>query len=133
MKILSLKNLERTYKNNGQHAEQVLRFTLTGEIIKADNLPAELGADIFDIQVKSARATICKGDDLNKYLELDAAKQYAYVNASFEKAYLMNKQEWKQFCETFGALDRESNKNGGGVKIRLGKETKEMMAWLARA
>lgn len=133
MNKIQLKEMARQYANNGQHAEQKLRYTLTGTISKADNIPAEISADVLDIQIKSARATICKGNDLEKYLELDVAQRYAYVNATFTTAYVMSKQEWKAFCKEFATLDRESNKNGGAKKMRLGKESKKMVAWLERA
>lgn len=133
MTKLEMKSIARVYKNNGQHAEQVFRFTVTGEIVKADNKPAELGGDCFDIQIKSARATVCKGRDIDAYLALDAAQRYAYVNADFTVAYIMSKAEWKAFVLAFGTVCRESAKNGGAEKIRLGHETKAMREWLERA
>ena len=133
MEKITLNHITRTYKNNGQHAEQVFRFTLTGEIVKADNKPAWLCGDCLDIQVKSARATVCKGNDLDAYLKMDAANRYAYVNADFTTAYIMDKVEWKTFAEKFATLTRESGKNGGAEKMRLGHETREMREWLERA
>ena len=65
----------RTYANNGQHLEQCARYFFTGEITKADNKPHTDGGDIDDIQIKTARATVCKGLDLEKYLETDGAKR----------------------------------------------------------
>ena len=59
MTTINLKTINRMYKNNGQHAEQTARFTLTGKIEKADNRPHNLGGDIGNLQVKSARATVC--------------------------------------------------------------------------
>ena len=133
MDIIKLTNIDRTYKNNGQHAEQVFRFTLSGEIVKADNKPAELCGDYLDIQIKSARATVCNGDNLIAYLEMDSANRYAYVVKDFSIAYLMNKTEWKVFCEHFGRIEQNSQKNGGKVKIRLTHEGYEMREWLERA
>lgn len=133
MTKISLKPLTRTYANNGQHAEQVFRYTLTGEICKADNKPAELGGDLGDIQIKSARATVCKGTDIDAYLAHDAANRYAYVESTFQIAYIMTKTEWKQFCNEFGTITTESKANGGAVKIRLGRETNAMRVWLERA
>ena len=133
MTTINLLPIAREYKNNGQHAEQVFRFTLTGELAKADNLRHDLGADCLDIQIKSARATVCKGTDLDTYLAMDAAKRYAYVTADFTKAYVMDRTEWKAFATRFGTVTRESSKNGGSEKIRLGHETNEMREWLANA
>ena len=57
-------NYLNNYHNHGQNAEQSVRFTLTGEA-KADNVRYDLGADCLNYQIKSARATICKGDNLS--------------------------------------------------------------------
>lgn len=135
MTTIKLNNkIERTYKNNGQHAEQVMRFTLTGEIVKADNLRHDLGGDVLDIQVKSAKASVCKGYDLDAYLAVDGASRYAYVTKDFETAYIMNRNEYKEFVSEFGARTHESQKNGGGEKIRLLDESRRMLEWFgARA
>lgn len=133
-KILTNTNFPRRYSNNGQHAEQVARFTLTGEICKADNLRHDLGADCLNYQIKSARATVCKGTDLKAYLDRDAATAYIYVTADFKTAYIMSRAEYEEFVNEFGTVTRESSRNGGAEKIRLGHETTKMREWLeARA
>ena len=133
-KMLMNTDFPRMYANNGQHAEQVARFTLTGEICKADNLRHDLGADCLNYQIKSARATVCKGSDLKAYLDHDAATAYIYVTADFSIGYIMNRAEYEQFVNEFGTVTRESHKNGGAEKIRLGHETNKMREWLeARA
>lgn len=130
MNTLALKPIERTYKNNGQHLEQMFRFTLTGELAKADNLPATAGADCLGYQIKSARATLCKGRDLRAAMKNDKATAYAYVTKD-GLAYLMNRDEYLEFGNEFGTLTRESDKNGGAEKIRLGHETKKLLDWLS--
>lgn len=132
MDKLALNNtIERQYKNNGQHAEQVIRFTLTGEICKADNLPHNLGGDVLDIQVKSAKATVCKGYDIDAYLALDGANRYAYVTKDFSTAYIMSREEYREFVNEFASKTRESTKNGGGEKLQLLSESKRMVEWFA--
>ena len=131
MTTITLNPIERTYKNNGQHAEQVMRFTLTGEIAKADNVPHTEGGDVLDIQIKSAKATVCKGYDIEAYLALDGANRYAYVTSDFAKAYVMSKAEWIEFVNAFGTKTRESTKNGGAPKIQLLSESKRMLDWFA--
>jgi hypothetical protein len=133
MTTIALATTERLYKNNGQEAERVFRFTMTGELAKADNLPHDLGTDCLGYQVKSARATVCRGTDLLAYLATDKATAYAYVNADFTTAYLMTKAEYIAFVNAFGTITTESAKNGGYTKIRLKTEGKEMREWLARA
>ena len=127
MKKITLTQINRTYKNNGQHAEQVLRYTLTGEIMKADNRE---GADLWDIQIKSSRATVCKGTDFNGHIDNDTANRYAYVNADFSIAYIMDKNEYKNFVKLFATVTTESKKNGGQIKTRLKEENQKMREWL---
>lgn len=134
MKTVKLNtNFDRRYANNGQHAEQVARFTLTGEIVKADNKPFTAGADVLDIQIKGARATVCKGLDIRAHVAVDAAKCYGYVLADFSKMYIMSPDEWIEFVERFATATTESPKNGGCSKLRLSHEGKAMRAWLERA
>lgn len=127
MKKITLKQIERTYNNNGQHAEQTFRYTLTNEICKADNRE---GADLGNIQIKSNRATVCKGTDTDTYIDNDVATVYAYVTKDFTTAYLMNKNEYKKFVKTFATVTTESAKNGGTVKTRLKHENATMIEWL---
>lgn len=129
MKTLKLATIARTYKNNGQHLEQMFRYTLTGQLEKADNLPATAGADCLGYQIKSARATLCKGRNLKAAMNGDRATAYAYVTKD-GLAYLMNKAEYLEFGEKFGTVTRESDKNGGAEKLRLKAEGKEMLEWL---
>lgn len=129
MRTIELKKIERFYRNNGQEAERIARFTLTGKLEKADNLAHNLASDCLNIQIKSARATVCKGTNLEKYLKEDASSFFGYVVSDFSKMYLMNKTEYKSFVKTFGTITRESGKNGGSEKIRLKHESKEMIEW----
>ena len=123
-------DFERQYKNNGQHMEQWTRFTLTGEIAKADNLAHDLGADCLGYQIKSARATVCKGTDLVAYLATDKATEYIYATAE-GVAYVMSRTEYIEFVEVFGTITRESEKNGGAEKIRLKSESLALLNYLA--
>lgn len=130
MTIIELKEIPRVYKIAGQHAEQKARFTLTGEIKKADNIPFTVGGDCLDIQIKSARATICKGVDIRNHIAHDGAKRYGYVVADFSVMYLMTATEYFDFATTFATVTTESEKNGGAVKTRFKSEGKAMRAWL---
>lgn len=126
----------RNYKNNGQHSEQLYRYTMTGRVLKADNKPYYLGADLGDVQVKSARATICDGTDLNAHLSADKADRYAWVTADFSTAYIMTKAEYRIFAETFAEVTTGSKgSNGGKVKMRFRRNapTKgiDLDAWLS--
>lgn len=132
MTNLNLTDIERTYKNNGQHLEQVFRFNLTGNIEKADNIPHDKGTDFLHYSIKSARATVCKGTDLVAYLDTDKATEFVYITKDLV-AYIMSKTEYIDFVNEFGTVTTESEKNGGKEKIRLGHETARMLEWLANA
>ena len=133
MTIVKLNNnFERRYANNGQHAEQVARFTLTCEIVKPDNKPFTVGADVLDIQVKSARATVCKGLDIRAHVAIDAAKCYGYVTADFSKMYVMSPDEWIEFVERFATATVDSSKAHNDI-LKLPRENKDVRRWLERA
>lgn len=122
-------NYLNNYANHGQNAEQSIRKALTGETTKADNLAHDLGADCLHYQIKSARATVCKGTDLATYLATDKATEYIYGTKD-GTAYIMNKTEYIDFVKQFGTATTESAKNGGGNKIRLKHETSAMLNYL---
>lgn len=117
------------YKNRGQAREQDFRFAYNKTMEKADNKKATVCADIDDIQIKSARATICQGLDVDGYLAQDKANRYAYVTKN-ETAYIMTKKEYAEFAKRFHTVTRESTKNGGATKMRFLDENQKMVAWL---
>lgn len=126
-------NIESEYKNNGQRLEQIARFNLTGELAKADNKKFTECGDCLGYQIKSARATICKGTDIAAHIENDAAVGYIYITAELV-AYTMSKAEYLEFATEFATLTRESAKNGGAEKLRFKSESKALLEWLkARA
>ena len=127
---IELRQIPRYYKNNGQHAEQVARFTLTGKIERADNRPFTAGGDIGGLQVKSARATVCKGTDLQDHFKRDGATSYGYVTSDFRTMYIMDRIEYAWFVIEFGTITRDSRENGGQTKMRLKHETDTMREWL---
>ena len=121
--------IKSEYKNNGQRLEQIARFNLTGEVAKADNRKATECGDCLGYQIKSARATICKGTDIAAHIENDAAVGYIYITAELV-AYTMNKAEYLEFATKFATLTRESAKNGGAEKLRFKSESKALLEWL---
>lgn len=54
---------------------------------------------------------------------------FDYITADF-MVYEMNLNEFQQFVYKFCSLQKESTKNGGGMKIRARKESKAMLEWL---
>ena len=123
-------NYLNNYTNHGQNAEQSIRYALTDTIERADNVAHNRGADCLTYQIKSARASVCKGRDIRAYLSEDKASEYIY-GTNEGVAYVMSKEEYIAFVEEFGTVTRESGKNGGAEKIRLKHETSAMLNYLA--
>ena len=139
MKVVKLMPIKRQYKNNGQHAEQLADYALTGQIRKADRVPFDKGSDIPELEasVKSARFTLAstlKGEtfeeQLEDYFARTASKVAVYVSLQLETAFVMDMEEFRAFIETFCKLQRSSSKNGGRQVIRMGTETKKVQEWL---
>lgn len=79
--------------------------------------------------------SLCEGrETFDGIWELYASRvhsdTFAYITADFT-VYEMNIGEFKKFVYTFGRTERESEKNGGAMKIRLRKESEKMLRWLA--
>lgn len=117
------------YTNHGQNAEQSIRKVLTGEVAKADNVAHDKGTDCLTYQIKSARATVCKGTDIRAYLETDMATEYIY-GTNDGIAYVMSRTEYIEFVEIFATIGRESTRNGGATKMRLKSESRALLAYL---
>ena len=129
MNKIELARIARYYKNNGQEAERVVRYTLTGRLEHADN---HEGADCMGYQIKTSKASICKGLDIRAHVAHDEATGYVYVLADLSTAYFMNADEYVAFIDLFAHADRDSNgKNHGNVKLRLKTENRAMREWLA--
>lgn len=110
-----------------------------------DSLPYDKGSDLDTtdgkhISIKASGFTLmagslCEGRETfdgiwNLYESRVHSDTFAYVTADYT-VYEMNIMEFKQFVYTFATTARESEKNGGAMKIRLRKETIKMLKWLA--
>lgn len=92
------------------------------------------------ISVKASGFTLmsgnmCEGEESfdgiwNVYKRNTHSNEWAYVTEDYT-VYEMNMAEFERFLRTFGRTERESEKNGGQMKIRLRKESKKMLNWLA--
>lgn len=124
---------ETLYKNDGQQAEVNLSYTLTGKPKRADNRKG--GADVLSYQVKTFRATLCQGEDVNAILEeYKDAERFAFVDNEEATWYDMSKEEFLTFARLFARAERNSAKNGGTMKLRLNGQRTAQRAWLqARA
>lgn len=143
MTTITMNAIERHYANFGQHAEQTLAFTLTGEIRKHDHVSYTAGSDIpeFHMSVKSAKfslmnGNLCVAQDFDgiveEFFRNTASKCFAYVTQDME-CFVMNPEEFRCFVCQFCGLSRESTKNGGRCKVQMRSESKKVLEWLRMA
>ena len=133
-----------THANAGIAREWALCRYYKVERTAHDALPYDKGSDLDaagkHISIKASAFTLmsgslCEGrEDFDGIWELYAERvhsdTFAYVTADFT-VYEMNLDEFKCFVYTFAHTERESEKNGGALKIRLRKESGKMLKWLA--
>ena len=127
------------YKNKGQQAERAFRYTVTGRLEKADNLPIY---DLFyngkTFQIKSPRATICRGVDLEQGIKAQDIDVWVFVDTrTYEHAYLMSEQEFIDFCNLFAEKTptfEANGKNGGKSKTKrkLKEPSNKMFEYLEK-
>lgn len=135
-----------TAKNSGDAREFDLCAYKGVERTKHDSRDYKSGSDIEignqRISVKASHASLMSASLCNGLTEFDAiwnlyketthSNIFAYVTETY-RVYEMNITEFEQFIYKFGTLETESKKNGGGVKIRIKRENKNMIEWLSKA
>lgn len=138
MTIVKALEINRTYTNNGQHAQQVVDFTLTGNIRKADNHKWDADSDIpeLNMSVKSDRFTLAyrlegetKAEKINDYFNRVCSTSWAYISNE-GLIYIMNRVEFYEFLMAFTSLQKQSSKNGGHYTVKLNHETQKVRDWL---
>lgn len=127
-------NLDKAinYKNNGQRLESAFSYAVTGTAKKADNVSAKVSADVKGYQVKSNRATVCNGTDLDKALQEDKATAYAYIDRD-GNVYFMTPVQYKAFVLAFSRIEKasERSRQREQYSIRLKYESAKMLRYLA--
>lgn len=103
----------------------------------------DTGSDIetgyANISVKASAFTLMSGslcEGLETFNEIWAlykskvhSDTFAYITKEYE-VYEMNLNEFEKFVFAFCKTERESEKNGGQMKIRCRKESEKMLRWL---
>ena len=109
-----------------------------------DNLPYDKGSDLDTaskhISIKASGFTLMSGSLCEGRESFDGiwalyesrvhSDTFAYVTNDYT-VYEMSLAEFKRFVYTFAVTARDSEKNGGHMKIRMHKESKKMLAWLS--
>lgn len=139
MRQMHLIQIERTYKNNGSHREQLLAYNLTGEIRKHGSEGFDTGSDIpeLDCSVKSAGFTLSqklqsttKEEQIAEFFSRSASKVYAYVTKDMQTAIFMDRNEFECFLYQFCSMTVASKKCGGMPILKMRSESKAVRAYL---
>ena len=131
-------------RNAGDAREWALCNYYGCERCKHDSLAYDKASDLsvngMDISIKASAITLMSGnlcnglesfDDIwSLYAENVHSNTFAYITNDFT-VYMMNLGEFERFVRTFCRTERESEKNGGAMKIRCRKESAKMLKWLA--
>lgn len=131
------------HKNAGIAREWALCRHYMVERTAHDSLAYDKGSDLDaagkHISIKASAFTLMSGalcgglEDFDSIWNLYESRvhsdTFAYVTADFT-VYEMNIAEFKRFVYMFAHTERESEKNGGQMKIRLRKESAKMLKWL---
>lgn len=130
-------------KNFGIAVEHGICACYGVERVRHDNGSYNRGSDLcvgnMAMSIKASRfslmsATLCGGcedfDGIWSIYEANTHSNCFVYGAKTGTAYVMNIVEFKQFVYAFCTLTRESQHNGGGVKIRCRAESKKMLDWL---
>jgi hypothetical protein len=129
--------------NNGTEKEHNFCYYHNVDRVKHDSVPYDKGSDLdigdLHISIKSSRFTLmsgslCKGcttfDEIwAVYARNVHSNTFVYITNDYI-VYMMNLAEFKQFVYEFCGLERESQKNGGYLKIKCRTESKKMLNWL---
>lgn len=126
-----------TARKQADRKEDDFRYAMTGIAThKHDSVEFSKSADVLDYSIKTSHASLpstLKGetiaDKLNDMYKRDYANKYVYISDNND-AYIMNRREFTAFVTEFGRLERDSQKNGGNMKVRLLRESSRMLAWL---
>lgn len=136
MKKLVLAKIS-TARKQADRKEDDFRYAITGEAThKHDSVHFDQGADVLDYSIKTSHASLpstLRGETIAEKLKdmyaRDTANKYVYISDD-NVAYIMNKCEFTAFVSEFGRLERDSQKNGGNMKVRILRESARMLAWL---
>lgn len=142
---IDLTGFQNNYSNNdGICREWALCRYFGIEKSVHDNTSYDKGSDIElpdgrNISVKSKAfslmcGNLCEGCRTfegiwRRYYKRCHSNLWAYITLDWQ-CYMMDKKEFSKFVHMFAGLERESQKNGGGLKIKGRAETQKRIEWL---
>ena len=105
--------------NRGEQVEWRVGYELTGEPSERNNKPGSAGGDVLGWQVKSPKASLTANDNCDGYI-------FGFANADY--FFQMTCEEFEEFVNKFGYVDRDSKT--GKEKIRIKNDSSKMRKWL---
>ena len=143
MKTTNIKNFAPANVKNSGDAKEWAYCSYRGiERVKHDSKPYNVASDVEineeKISIKASKFSLMSGKLCNGLTDFDKiwelyetnthSNKFVYITEDFT-AYEMNITEFKTFIYTFCKTEKESEKNGGAVKIRCKTESKKMIEW----
>ena len=127
----------RTYKNTGEWIESIIKYHRGYDYLVNPATSYDKGSDIeqMNASVKSSGASLASvyGDTveeiLNEYFEKVHSSLWIFgvVTDSTMTEYHMNAIEFREFCNEWGVLAKESGSEK--IKIRFKKVSTKMLRW----
>ena len=131
-------------RNAGIAREHDLCAYMGVKRVTHDSIDYRTSSDIcargMNISVKASAFTLMSGSMCEGIEDFDGiwtlykstthSDTFAYITEDY-MVYLMNIAEFERFVYMFCRTERESDKNGGQMKIRCRKESQKMRGWLA--
>ena len=143
MKTTNIKRFAPTEVKNAGDAKEWAYCSYRGiERTKHDAKPYNVASDLEineeKISIKASKFSLMSGklcngltsfDEIWKLYETNThSNKVVYITEDFT-AYEMTITEFKTFVYTFCKTEKESEKNGGAIKIRCKTESKKMIEW----
>lgn len=144
MKSANIKNFApANVKNNGDAKEWAYcsyrGIERTTHDSKAYNVASDVEVGEEKISIKASKFSLMSGKLCNGLTEFNEiwtlyetnvhSNKFVYITEDFT-AYEMTITEFKNFVFEFCKTEKESEKNGGAVKIRCKAESKKIIEWL---
>lgn len=143
MKTTNIKRFAPTEVKNAGDAKEWAYCSYRGiERTKHDAKPYNVASDLEineeKISIKASKFSLMSGKLCNGLTSFDEiwelyetnthSNKVVYITEDFT-AYEMTITEFKTFVYTFCKTEKESEKNGGAIKIRCKTESKKMIEW----
>lgn len=147
MKSANLKNFVPANVKNAGDAREWAYCAYRGiNRTKHDSAPYNVASDVVigeeKISIKASKFSLMSGKLCNGLTEFNAiwelyeanvhSNKFVYITEDFT-AYEMTIAEFKSFVFEFCKTEKESEKNGGAMKIRCKTESKKVIAWFEKA